>query len=328
MGNTDSMNTTHSTEGITLPHDLPAQPNSDQISFDDLSESPSMLKMYLKILKPRPGLKEGDSVPKYGVECMMKISQDWLNAYTQICGWTSSNQDLVPITAPQVLAAPLHMYLLTHQLFPSSALGVVHAENEMIAHKPIDPKLPLKVKSWIGETHWKARGFQVDMYTTVSQNDEEKPRWLAKTSLFRTAKTSQKSTHSSKTDQLINGDEQALQLSANLGRRYAPIAGDFNPIHLYPITAKLFGFKRPIIHGMWTLGHLLSEVVPDLHQLCCGRLAVRFRRPLALPLKSTWRHQTAANTKFMQALDPRGKLAVDIAFEAKEISSTTDVNEC
>ena len=175
----------------------------------------------------------------------------------------------------------------------------------MISHQPLDPKFDLKVRSWIGDTHWKARGFQVDMYTTVSQNNETKPRWQAKTSLFRSAKTSN-TNKETKIDQIIGGDDRKLELAANLGRRYAPIAGDFNPIHLYPLTARLFGFKRPIIHGMWTLAYLLSETQPQLNQVTCGHLAVRFRRPLALPLESSWRYQKVDENTLLQALDTRG----------------------
>ena len=42
------------------------------------------------------------------------------------------------------------------------------------------------------------------------------------------------------------------RLPADLGRRYASVSGDRNPIHLYGVTAKAFGFPRQIAHGMWS----------------------------------------------------------------------------
>ena len=152
------MNEEQVDSSLKLPQTLPITADDD-IAWDYLSTSPSMLKLYLKVLKPRPGLKEGHFVSKFGVESTMSISKTWLDSYIQICGWSTSDTLTVPITAPQVLAIPLHMYLLTHSLFPSSALGMVHAENEMISHRPIDPDLELKVRSWIGNTQWKTRGF-------------------------------------------------------------------------------------------------------------------------------------------------------------------------
>ena len=112
----------------------------------------------------------------------------------------------------------------------------------------------------------------------------------------------------------MNTHRSALELSSDLGRRYAPIAGDYNPIHLYPITAKLFGFKKPIIHGMWTVAHLLSRSVPRLELTQVGRMSVRFKRPLSLPLSSTCSVQNYEDGALMQAFDHRGKLAVDLAF--------------
>ena len=54
------------------------------------------------------------------------------------------------------------------------------------------------------------------------------------------------------------------EMPSNLGRRYGAIAGDRNPIHMWPITARLFGFKRHIIHGMWLLGRAIAEVEADI----------------------------------------------------------------
>ncbi len=42
------------------------------------------------------------------------------------------------------------------------------------------------------------------------------------------------------------------RLPGDLGRRYAAVSGDHNPIHLYPLTAKALGFPRQIAHGMWS----------------------------------------------------------------------------
>ena len=98
---------------LSLPQTLPIDVDHDNMTWEYLSRSPNMFKLYLKVLRSRPGLKEGQMVPKFGVESTMKISKKWLSTYTNVCGWTSTDKSIVPITAPQVLAAPLHMYLLT-----------------------------------------------------------------------------------------------------------------------------------------------------------------------------------------------------------------------
>ena len=49
-------------------------------------------------------------------------------------------------------------------------------------------------------------------------------------------------------------------LAKDLGRRYAAISGDYNPIHLGALSAKLFGFKQAIAHGMWSKARCLAAL--------------------------------------------------------------------
>ena len=72
-------------------------------------------------------------------------------------------------------------------------------------------------------------------------------------------------------------------LPGDLGRRYAAVSGDHNPIHLYPLTAKALGFPRQIAHGMWTKARSIAALenrLPD-----AVRVDVAFKRPVILPGK-------------------------------------------
>jgi acyl dehydratase len=66
------------------------------------------------------------------------------------------------------------------------------------------------------------------------------------------------------------------------GRRYARIAGDFNPIHQHAVAARLFGFKRAIVHGMYTLARAAAECADDLPG-APFTLECAFKRPVFLP---------------------------------------------
>ncbi|MBX9396182.1 hypothetical protein K4749_21935 [Streptomyces sp. TRM72054] len=69
------------------------------------------------------------------------------------------------------------------------------------------------------------------------------------------------------------------RLGADIGRRYAAVSGDRNPIHLYPLTACLFGFPRPIAHGMWTVARCLAAHGTPKAVL----VRAEFRAPVPLP---------------------------------------------
>ncbi|KAB8167994.1 hypothetical protein FH609_010710 [Streptomyces sp. 3MP-14] len=88
----------------------------------------------------------------------------------------------------------------------------------------------------------------------------------------------------------VNGNEPTVTerwaLAADLGRAYARVSGDRNPIHLHPLTARPFGFRRPIAHGMWTAARALAaldEVLPEAFTV-----NVRFRAPAQLPSHPTF----------------------------------------
>lgn len=69
------------------------------------------------------------------------------------------------------------------------------------------------------------------------------------------------------------------QLAGDVGRRYGAASGDRNPIHLHPLTARLFGFPRAIAHGMWTVARCLAEHgTPD-----AAVVRAEFRAPVLLP---------------------------------------------
>jgi acyl dehydratase len=66
-----------------------------------------------------------------------------------------------------------------------------------------------------------------------------------------------------------------------VGRRYAAVSGDVNPIHLNPLAARLFGFRRAIAHGMWLKARCLAAFEGRLPDAVTTE--VEFKSPLLLP---------------------------------------------
>ena len=71
------------------------------------------------------------------------------------------------------------------------------------------------------------------------------------------------------------------RVPADIGRRYADVSGDHNPIHLHPLTARLFGFRRAIAHGMWSMARCLAFYEGRLP--AAYTVDVRFKLPILLP---------------------------------------------
>ena len=84
-------------------------------------------------------------------------------------------------------------------------------------------------------------------------------------------------------------------LPGSAGRRYARVSGDYNPIHLWGLTARPFGFRAPILHGYC----IAARAAHTLIEHCLGgdpaalrrmriafhamRMRIAFRAPLPLP---------------------------------------------
>src|SRR5690606_5013640 len=82
---------------------------------------------------------------------------------------------------------------------------------------------------------------------------------------------------------VIAGTGAEWKLAGNLGRRYASVSGDHNPIHLYPLTAKALGFKRQIAHGMWSKARCIATFETRLAD--SATVEVEFKKPIFLPGK-------------------------------------------
>jgi len=68
-------------------------------------------------------------------------------------------------------------------------------------------------------------------------------------------------------------------VAPTVGRQYARVSGDFNPIHIADIAARFFGFKRAIAHGMWSLARCAAEIGAATFSRPCT-LDVAFKRPI------------------------------------------------
>jgi len=102
---------------------------------------------------------------------------------------------------------------------------------------------------------------------------------------------------SGKKDELAPPEPTTIwRVPGDIGRRYAEVSGDRNPIHLHPVTAKAFGFPSAIAHGMWSKAHALASFEGDLPG--AFTIDVRFKLPVLLPAKAaftTWRTGEAAS---------------------------------
>jgi hypothetical protein len=252
------------------------------------SALPTMLKAALPALPGvnlLPGIrKTGGALPdlrlsRHGVE----IDPAHVAAYAEVCGFADSGirGRALPLTYPHMLAFPLHMGIMTDGSFPYPAIGTVHLRNAITQHRPSGADEALDVTAVATNLRGHAKGRVFDLVTTVTSDDATV--WQSTSTYLRVGK-GDKDAHSEGAPlDVVPSNGVEWRLPGNLGRRYAAVSGDHNPIHLYPLTAKAFGFPRQIAHGMWSKARCLAALdgrLPD-----AVTTEVVFKKPVLLPGK-------------------------------------------
>jgi acyl dehydratase len=172
--------------------------------------------------------------------------------------------------------------------FPFGAVGLVHVENSISQQRPIgrDEELTIKVKPTKLQPHPKGQTFS--LLTKVKSGN--RIVWESTSTMLRRGAAKQGADGPKSRDKTDFEAHRPLEglgagaewrLGGDLGRRYAAVSGDRNPIHMHSLAAKPLGFPRAIAHGMWTKARCLAALesrLPDAFQV-----DVRFRKPILLP---------------------------------------------
>jgi len=232
------------------------------------------------VLNRLPGVRKGPAHDFTGLSYRREqvvAERERVDAYAAVCGFP--RRDVVPVTYPHLLAFPLHMAIMGDPAFPYPAIGMVHVENSITAHRAIGVGEALDVTTDVGTARPHARGVLLDFVSTVAADGETV--WESTSTYLRRGRTTEGDVAPGLeiVDPPTGGVE--WRLPADLGRTYASVSGDANPIHLYPLTAKALGFPRQIAHGMWTKARSVAAIenrLPD-----AVTVEVAFRKPVFLP---------------------------------------------
>jgi acyl dehydratase len=265
-----------------------------------LDSSPSILPLYARAAAPMvPGASLLPFVPGGGKEIpeieltlpRVQAGAKQVAAYSRVCGFAL--RDTLPPTYPHVLAFPLHMAVMADGSFPFGAVGLVHVENTITQQRPIGiaEELEIKVKPTKLVPHSKGRIFTLqtkvkagnrivwESTSTMLRRGGGDPQ-TAKSQPRRVSGPANQEFDAVREEEVANAE---WRLGGDLGRRYAAVSGDCNPIHMHAWTAKPLGFPRAIAHGMWTKARCLAAIesrLPDAFEV-----GIRFRKPILLPGK-------------------------------------------
>lgn len=202
--------------------------------------------------------------------------RDAVRRYAALCGFAEG--DTLPLTYPHLLAFPLQLALMADPSFPYPAVGLVHIANAITGHRPLQTGERLAVTTRATAPHPHRKGTSIDLRTEVRADGAVV--WESRSTYLRRGAPSPGAADRGQPGSPVPGTD-TWSLPGDLGRRYAAVSGDFNPIHLYPMTARALGFRRQIAHGMWSLARCVAAI-DDLAPEAV-RVEATFAKPILLP---------------------------------------------
>lgn len=269
----------------------------------ELLSAPSLPALYARAVLPKRGVAR-ELPTRRLVLRDQRVHPPHLERYAKVCGFHDTSQ--LPATYPHLAAFAPSMALLTARDFPFPLLGLVHIANQIERLRPVLPTEALTYQVWAEGLRPHARGTAFDIRTQVDDGTatvwrststylrRDRPRKAGSLGPPAPPEADTPSHAAPREEELARRIEDLWDIPGSVGRSYASVSGDRNPIHLHTMTAKPFGFRRALAHGMWSKARCLAVLegeLPDAY-----RVQVAFRQPVLLP----------ARVRFAADLTPTG----------------------
>jgi acyl dehydratase len=250
------------------------------MATETLDAPPTLGALYGRaLLTARSG---GDTLPDRTLELAgTTISADAVADYAHVCGFRVGGD--VPLTYPHMLAFPLQMRLMTDREFPLPAPGMVHLRNVITQRRALEVGEPLRLAVHAERLVAHPKGAQVDLVSRIATPDGE-DTWSSRSTYFVRGAHADDATDSAPPEPApVVGDRPhaVWTVPGDIGRRYAAVSGDVNPIHVNSLAAKAFGMPGTIAHGMWSKARVLAALSGRYD--AASTVDAVFRSPLRTP---------------------------------------------
>ncbi len=200
------------------------------------------------------------------------------------CDATETEKYGIPIAYPFSFMFPLQMALLTHRDWPLRPVGMVHLAVNITSHGVLATDKPYRATCSVKHHLKTTRGIEFVMELVLADLDGQILWKCASKVLSRESRSRQRPRQQGQSEPSTDGPQEWRRVGgfvakAAHARRYAYASGDWNPIHLGWLGARLFGFPRAVAHGMWTLARTLAEA----ELAYAAHVQCEFSSPLYLP---------------------------------------------
>ncbi|TWC10809.1 MULTISPECIES: MaoC/PaaZ C-terminal domain-containing protein [unclassified Pseudomonas] len=264
------------------------------IQWHEVSSAPGMSGLYAKAATRRK--ITGKTLPETGLRQVLQVDQQRLVAYRKVCGFVDNG--LLPPTYPHVLAFALQMQLLTARDFPFPLLGLIHLSNRIRVLRPMGGVSQVRASVNVEQLQPHPKGAVFNLVTRIE--DQLGPLWEAESEMLCKG-VQLDGALVEPPPQMTPALTEVTRWTApaDIGRQYAKVSGDYNPIHLSAISARMFGFPTAIAHGLWNKARTLAALDDHLPEANL-EIEVTFKKPVRLPSEVTLLASSAGSSGDLQ----------------------------
>ncbi|ASI93014.1 MaoC family dehydratase [Vibrio mediterranei] len=199
-----------------------------------------------------------------------------LQRYKDYFGFSKGS---VPIPFLFVATQNEQLQLFTHPNTSIRPLGLVHTYIEFEQFDALDGEQSYEFQLELQAERKTDRGLSFELHGAFYRSGQMIARYRSGYLM----PTKRKNVRSKNTPPVLSTPLPELStftVSVSQAREYAKLSGDYNPIHLARWSAKLFGFNRPIIHGMYMVAKLLTT---GADSTALRNVGFAFKKPILMP---------------------------------------------
>lgn len=262
---------------------------SNQIKMNALPSTPSLL-LRAAITRKSPGKMSPAKPPVFPDTVItvdnINIDTTQLQRYRQVCGF-ATHSPYLPMSFLHVLAFRLQLAMMLRKEFPVAPMGMVHLSNTLRQYRPIEATEKPSLRCRISDSWLSSKGVEFTFICSAYIGQDKV--WEDESLYLTRMKTGIAKDKTERPALQEFEHREPWQLCPEQARQYAKASGDYNPIHLHNLSAKLLGFKKMIIHGMWSQAACISALEASVGER--SECYAEFKTPVFLPATLQFCHQ-------------------------------------